>query len=377
MIPAEVTGAGPEGELFAELAGITVSLTGDFPPFADYAAEHLAPLRARAVEAPSAIPHIRAHLNWHEGPPPPRGRAYPDLVHWNRVDRDLYRHGTHLAWFRIDDFPDLHLRFEWDGRQLVVEGDYYHRLSKTARRDWVRRVLYRRDLPLLRRRRFTTLLYYLLYYPCFWWLEHHGIGHPIHAGGVEFPDGIVVLAGPSGVGKSTLVTGLASDASARLLSDTFLLHHGSAVRAVPEPLLLDEWSRHWLGSRAALLQPIRHRYSLARAGFHWPHARLSRGGHVRLLVFPQRAPTHYVRALSPAQAQGRIRAGDLIVNDLRRYWAFASILEVMNPQPLVQERERSLAEFVSAVPAVEIGLTPAVPREELIAMIQRLMRGEG
>ena len=186
-----------------------------------------------------------------------------------------------------------------------------------------------------------------------------------------------MLAGPSGVGKSTLVTGLASDPDARLLSDTFLLHHGAAVRAVPEPLLLDAWSRRWLGEGSALLQPIDHRYSLSRYGFHWPDERLSRGGPVRLLVFPQRAPTHYVRALAPAQAQGRIRAGDLIVNDLRRYWAFASILEVMNPQPLVQERERSLAEFVASVPAVEIGLTAGVSRAALIATIRGLLAGRG
>ena len=81
-------------------------------------------------------PQIRARLFWHEGPPPNRMEAHPDLRGWDRVDRDLYRRDNSLAWFRIDDCPDLHLRFEWDGRQLVVEGDYYHRLSKTARRDW-------------------------------------------------------------------------------------------------------------------------------------------------------------------------------------------------------------------------------------------------
>ena len=90
-------------------------------------------------------------------------------------------------------------------------------------------------------------------------------------------------------------------------------------------------------------------------------------------MFPQRAATSYVKVLSPSQAQGRIRAGDLIVNDLRRYWAFASILEVMNRNPLVQERERSLAALVAAVPAVEIGLTKSVTREQLVATINGLM----
>lgn len=355
--------------VLAHLAGITATLTGDFAPFMEYARVHMAPLHSPA----GATPRIRAHLNWYEGPAPHRGGVRPPLAGWDRLDRDLYRRGPELAWFRIDDFPDLHLRLKWDGDALAVEGDYYHHLGRTPARDWVRRVLYSHNLPRLQRRRFTTLLYYLVYYPLFWWLEHHGIGHPIHAGGVEMPGGLVVLAGPSGVGKSTLVTGLAAAPGARLLSDTFLLHHGAQIMAVPEPLLLDRWSRGWLGDHARLLQPIPHRYSLDRDGFHWPDSHLSSGGRARVLVFSQRAASHYVKPVTASAAQGRIRAGDLIVNDVRRYWAFASILEVMDPNPLVLTREQSLAELVTAVPAYEIGLTADVAREDIVALIERLL----
>jgi hypothetical protein len=357
------------GALPVELAGVRVKVTSDFPPFMEYARQHMAPLR----NVMPGAPQIRARLFWHEGPPPERLEAHPDLRGWDRVDRDLYRRDGALAWFRIDDFPDLHLRFTWTGSELAVVGHYYHRLSKTAGRDWLRRVVYHRSLPNLRRRRFTTLLYYLVYYPCFWWLEHQNICHPIHAGGVRLPNGVVALAGPSGVGKSTLVAGLACDPSARLLSDTFLLHKGATVRSVPEPLLLDKWSRGWLGGGASALQPIRHRYSLDRNGFHWPDDQLVAGGDVKLLVFPQRATSHYVRPLAPNQAQGRIRAGDLIVNDVRRYWAFASVLEVLDPSPLVQAREQSLAELVHSVPAFEVGLTADIPRAEMVGLIDHLL----
>ncbi|MCW5625121.1 MAG: ATP-binding cassette domain-containing protein [Burkholderiales bacterium] len=186
----------------------------------------------------------------------------------------------------------------------------------------------------------------------------------------------VALLGPSGVGKSTLVAGLASDPTARLLSDTFLIQRGTSVRAVPEPLLLDQWSRGWLGSNADVLLPIPHRYSLGRGGFHWPDEQLVGGGEVRLLVFPQRAATHYVRPLPPQQAQGRIRAGDLIVNDVRRYWAYASVLEVLDPTPLVQAREQSLAELVNRVPAFEVGLTADVPRPVMVGLINGLLQRE-
>jgi len=369
------TAAKPEdGELFVELAGVSAALSCDFAPFLDYARAHLAPLLAPATR----LPKLRARLRWHEGPAPPRQELVADLVGWDRADRDLYRREQRLAWFRIDELPDLHLRFTVEHGELLVEGDYYHHLGRTPRRDWLQRVLYYRALPRLRRRRFTTLLYYLIYYPCFWWLEHHGEFHPIHAGGVELPDGIIALAGPSGVGKSTLTTGLAASPGGRLLSDTFLLHRGAAVRAVPEPLLLDDWSCRWLGSEAAsALLPIAHRYSLGRQGYHWPVERSSPGGTVSVLVFPQRAASHFVRRLTPGQAQGRIRAGDLIVNDLRRYWAFAAVLEVLNPKPLVLAREESLARFVSAVPAYEVGLTADLIRTDMVETFTGLLHAEG
>jgi hypothetical protein len=272
----------------------------------------------------------------------------------------------------MDDMPGLQLRFEWSGERLQVEGDYYYRLSADRKRDSLKRLVYRRRLPALRQRRFTTLLYYLLYYPCFWWLERYERLHPIHAAGVELDGGVVVLAGPSGVGKSTLSTGLASASGAKLLSDTFLLHDGAATRPVREPLLLDAWSRGWLADGANLLQAIDWRYCLNRNGFHWPQQRLSIGGPARLLLFPHRTLSHYVRPLSPAQAQGQIDAGNFLVNDLRRYWAFAAAVEMFDPSPLGTARAASLAALVRDVPSYELGLTKDMTRAQVAEIVAAL-----
>lgn len=351
----------------ADLAGVAAVLESDDPVFADFVRAHLAPLRAPPATAPS----LHAVLRWHEGVPPDRAAA-PGLEAMDRVDRDLYRGAGELAWFRVDELPDLRLCFAWDGARLRVEGDYYHRLSKTPRRDQMNRLLYRRRLPQLRRRRFTTLLYYLLYYPSFWLLERQG-WHPIHAGGVELPAGIAVFAGPSGVGKSTMVTGLATTAGARLLSDTFLVHRGPDVRAVHEPLLLDDRSRSWLGDEARLLQHVPHRYPLGREGYHLPAERLRDAGRARVLLFPYRAAAHSVRRLSAAPARGRLRAGDLIVNDMRRYWGFAAVLELLDPHPLVSERETSLAALVDSVPVYEVGFGSEMSRQQIAALVEGLM----
>jgi hypothetical protein len=354
-----------------QLAGLQASVTSRFSPFMDYAENHLAPLRIR----PEEHPYIEASLAWHEhGPPRDRLAAYPWLRDMERIDRDLYRNETGLGWFRIDDLPSLHLRFTWDGERLRVHGDFFFHLSDDRRRDWLKRLVYHRRLPDLRRRRFTTLLYYLLYYPCFWWLERKRDLHPIHGGGVHLPDGVVVLAGPSGVGKSTLVTGLATAPATRLLSDTFLLHSGTNVRPVPEPLLLDKWSQGWLGRHSAMMTGLNHRYCLARDGFHWKDERRSAGGTIRLLLFPHRATTHYVHPLSSVHARGRLRAGDLIVNDLRRYWAYASALELLDPSPLVHAREENLALLVESLPIYEVGITPEITPAGVIAMIEKLIQ---
>ena len=350
------------------LAGVEASLESTDEEFAEFAAAHLAPLHSDSL----AVAQMSALLRWHEGPPADRLAQGSTLTKMDRVDRDLYRGEGELVWFRIDELRDLRLRFAWDGERLRVEGDYYHRLSKTPGRDQMTRLLYRRRLPELRRRRFTTILYYLLYYPVFWLLERHG-WHPIHAGGVALPRGIAVFAGPSGVGKSTTVTGLALTSGAQLLSDTFLMHRGAEVRAVAEPILIDEHAQRWIGAENRLLQRVPHRYGLGREGYQLPSSRLCGGGRAGVLLFPYRGRSHALRRLPTDHARGRLRAGDLIVNDLRRYWAFAAVLELLDPTPLVSYREASLAELFAAVPAYEIGLTQDRSPEQVAAMVSNLI----
>jgi hypothetical protein len=358
------------------LGGARAKIASSNRDFAEYAALHLAPLQPAPLEVEA--PCVEATLRWHEGvPPKKRLAADRELLGLRRVDRDLYAGNGHLAWFRIDDLPGLHLRFTWDGDRLGVEGDYHYWVSRNPVWERVKRVVFQHRIPALRQRRFTTLLYYLVYYPCFWWLERHEGFHPMHAGGVEVNGEVMVFAGPSGVGKSTLATAVAAVPGARLLSDTFLLQRGTSVLPVREPLLLDEWSRAWLGQASELLQPIRWRYGLDRGGYHWPQERLSSGGPAAVVLFPHRAAQSYVRPLSPREAHGRISAGNVIVNDLRRYWAYAAVLEMLDSSPLMHERENELLALTAAVPSYEVGLDAGLSREDTVASLARLIPAQG
>jgi len=356
-----------DAPLSGALAGATFSFQTDAADLQAYARRHLAGLLGADVVAPA----VASRLSWHDGQPPQRRPLPPgDAASAERVDRDTYVTESSLYWFRVDDLRDLHARFTWDGERLAADGDFYFRLGNTALSDRVRRLWQRAAL---RHRRFPTLLAYLVYYPCWWWLEQVQDLHPIHAAGVATDAGVILLAGASGVGKSTLAVALATTPGARLLSDSFVVHHGVEVRPVREPILLDEWSRRWLGDRADILQPLNWPYVLRRQGYQLAPQRLAEGGRAAVLLFPRRAPQAYVRRIAPALAHQRLSAADLMINDLRRYWAYAAVLEQLVPSGLVARREAQIAELVASVPCYDVGLTANLSCDEALASIRRVL----
>lgn len=355
--------------LSLDLAGARVRFTCGFGPLMQYARAHFDPALAESGEE-SQTASVQSELRWHEGHPPADvAAAYPEVRGAERVDRDLYCRDGRVVWLRIDDLRDLHLRFHWNGATLTVRGDYYHRLSKDARADRLRRLVYRRQMDGLRRKRFTRLLYFLVYYPVFWFLEHERRAHPLHAGAVDTPRGGLLLAGPSGVGKSTLTAALGTADGGHLLSDTFVVHRGTTLWAVPEPLLLDRWSMEWLGEAGRVLTEVPHNYALGRGGYSIPRSRYQQRSEAVAVVLPRRTPEPYLRRIDGAQALSRIDAFDDIVNDLRRYRPLAAVLELVAPSGLAQSRLRGL-EQLTALPCYELGLTASLTRDEAV---QRLL----
>ena len=353
------------------LAGATFRFQTNAADLGAYAAGHLAALAAGAVSTPA----VTATLTWHDRQPPV-SRPFDRIIGpgIERVDRDVYTDGTTLHWFRVDDLRDLFLRFTWENGRLEVHGDFFYRLGNSPLSDRIRRARRWSQRSALRRRRFTTLLYYLVYYPCWWWLEHTRDIHPIHAAAVTTDAGAILLAGASGVGKSTLAVALAMTPGARLLSDSFVLHHGDDVWAVREPILLDAWSWRWLGSAAERLQSMDGSFGLNRHGYQLPSALLSDGARATLVLFPRRTSQPLVRRISGEQAHHRLSAADLIINDLRRYWAFAAVLEQLQFGGLAARREAHLARLVADVACYDIGLTADMTSAAAVKAIMPLLQ---
>ncbi len=347
------------------LGSITFELKTTYQPFLNYARKHLQDVLSEDVRLPA---DLSTWLEWHNGQPV-RPADHPDLPGMMRVDRDLYVGERSLHWYRVDDLRDLFLRVRFAADQVEVVGRFFFRVAGSWWADRLRRVLRWREVRQWRRRRFPTLVSYLVYYPCWWLSETRGLGHPIHAAGVETPLGVVLLAGASGVGKSTLAVALAAEDGHRLLSDSFVLHRATAVTAVPEPILLDRRSQAWLGPRAQILVPLGEKYLLDRRGFRVSQEKRSVGGQVTAILFPRRGARTYMRAIEPKLAHQWLSAGNLIINDLRRYWAFAAVWEQLAPSGLVAERERQLASLVEASRCFELSVAPNWSCEDVMNTI--------
>src|SRR5262249_26325620 len=115
-------------------------------------------------------------------------------------------------------------------------------------------------------------------------------------------------------------------------------------------------------------------FGLQRRGYHLPTDRIADSGRAALLLFPRRAAEPYVRPMTAKQAHQRISAADLIINDLRRYWAFAAIMEQLSPAGLVARREEHLVRLTNGVACYELGIAPEATRSAVAEIILQLMQ---
>lgn len=361
--------------LFGRFHDSAFSFTTDSPALFAYAREHLAPL---LVEHPLPDMNVTAALSWREEQPWPRQRWGEVLESWPRVDRDLYVLDNELWWFRVDDLRDLVLNvaFRTPG-EVCLQGTFFFRVANTVWMDRLRRFRLGRRLENFRRRRFPTLVSYSVYYPLWWVAETRDGAHPLHAAAVDTPRGAVLFAGASGVGKSTLAVALAASTGNRLLADSFVLHTGAQLYAVPEPILLDRQACHWLGARAEVVRHFDHPYLLDRMGHHVASNKYAPRATARLLVFPQRGPEWMCARVSAERAWQLLSARNLMVNDLRRYFALAAVWEQVASHGLVHRREQQLRTLSELLLAYEVRIPLGMPSDEVVDRLLQLLEREG
>jgi hypothetical protein len=151
----------------------------------------------------------------------------------------------------------------------------------------------------------------LLRYPAMWWAGTRGRA-PLHAAACTAGDGnVALLAGPGGVGKSTLVhVELVAGGSA--IGDNVCVSDGVTAWGVVEPLRIE-----------------------GGGGRRMPHGRAERSMPNRVAsLVPDRVvvlrrgsdATASVRPCDPDTAARSLVTGTYMAQELRRYWAFAATL---------------------------------------------------
>src|SRR6266536_2928856 len=199
----------------------------------------------------------------------------------------------------------------------------------------------------------------LLRYPALWWAGTRGRA-PLHASACTAGDGnIALLAGPGGVGKSTLVS-MEVAAGGRAICDNVCVADGASAWGVVEPLRVE-----------------------GGAGRRMPHGRreTTMPGRVPVLV-PDRLvvlergsdATASVRPCDQEIAARSLVTGTYMAQELRRYCAFAATLAagtgIGPPHPPVAE---GAAEFAGPEPATLVTLPspPGPGLRELLATVDQ------
>ncbi len=185
----------------------------------------------------------------------------------------------------------------------------------------------------------------LLQYPAMWWASTRGMV-PLHAPVCTARDVPVMLAGPGGVGKTTLLAA-ELELGGAATSDNLCVTDGRRCWGVVEPLRLEtaEGRRMPHGRREA---PLRSRASCLSP---------------EMVVVLRRGfgATAEVRLCPAAAAARELAGGTYMAGELRRYWAFSATLSVATGLGPAHPRVSDIAEQMARqLPCLEVTL-PAVP----------------
>jgi hypothetical protein len=211
----------------------------------------------------------------------------------------------------------------------------------------------------LRSRARLLLRAVLLQYPALWRSQQRGRA-PLHASvcGLGGAAGqAVLLAGPGGVGKSTLVHGELLG-GAMSTCDNLCVSDGQDAWGVVEPLRLPAQAHGGTGRR------MPHGRREAAWAARTDQMRPSR------LVVLVRGDRPAVTSCDPALAAHYLVAGTYMAGELRRYWAFAATMAlgtgVGGSHPAVQEIAAALSAGLPCL-KVTLGDHPGAPLRDLLS----------
>lgn len=191
----------------------------------------------------------------------------------------------------------------------------------------------------------------LLHYPALWWAALHGLA-PLHVSVLELDGVVVLLAGPGGVGKSSLVA-RELDGGAGATCDNLAVSDGATAFGVLEPLRLPVECGGSGGVRAT------HGRREVRWHGHVPQLT----PHMVVVVRRGDAGRETVRPVPPEVAARALVAGTFAAGELRRFWSLCAVLGLATGHgPVLPPVEGVARALTDRLPCYELELARAPGR---------------
>ncbi|MEU4396536.1 hypothetical protein [Kribbella sp. NPDC023855] len=197
----------------------------------------------------------------------------------------------------------------------------------------------------------------LLHYPALWLAMQQGFA-PLHVSVVEIDGIAVLLAGPGGVGKSSLVARELADGR-RATCDNLAACDGTVAYGLAEPIRLPAAATDFTGRKTF-------------------HGRREHGWQTRmrslrpeLIVVVRRGlqPDPHLRPITEAQAARALVTGTYSAGELRRFWSTAAVVAMATgcgpAHPPIQEVAATLAHRMPCL-ELRLGREPGAGLAELL-----------
>jgi hypothetical protein len=185
----------------------------------------------------------------------------------------------------------------------------------------------------------------LVHYPALWLAMQQGLA-PLHVSVVQIDGVAVLLAGPGGVGKSSLVSRELS-AGGRATCDNLAACDGAIAYGLAEPLRLP----------AELTDAIGRKTFHGRREHGWETRMRSLRPELIVVLRRGLQPDPRMRLISASQATRAIVTGTYAAGELRRFWSTAAVLAMATgcgpAHPPIEEVAATLA---ARMPCLELQL---------------------
>jgi hypothetical protein len=188
----------------------------------------------------------------------------------------------------------------------------------------------------------------LLHYPAMWWSVLAGLA-PVHASVVEVSGVPVLLAGPGGVGKTSLVAAELQRGAAAAC-DNLAMTDGVTAFGISEPLRLDADAQPPVPG-----QGVGGRATHGRREHAWTGRRPSMRPELLVVVRRPGGTVPRVRGTSPDDAARALVAGTYAAGELQRFWVLVAQLAMATGRgPSQPPVEDMAAELARRLPCLEL-----------------------